>query len=123
MNEPVYLDHNATTPIRPEAQDAATRVMALLGNPSSVHRFGRDVRRHIEDARESVAALVNAEPADVVFTSGGTEANNLAIRGGRRKRVLASAVEHVSVLDADAGLELIPVNPNGVVDCAAIEAM
>jgi cysteine desulfurase len=123
MNEPVYLDHNATTPIRPEAQQAAIRVLALLGNPSSVHRFGRDVRRHIEDARESVAALLNAEPADVVFTSGGTEANTLAIRGSGRQRVLVSAVEHVSVLDAGPGLERIPVDGNGVVECRALAAM
>ncbi len=123
MNEPVYFDHNATTPIRPEAQAAVIHVLALLGNPSSVHRFGRDIRRHIEDARECVAALVHAEPADVVFTSGGTEANNLALRGVGRDRVLVSAIEHVSVLEACDGLELIPVDENGVVDCTALDEM
>jgi len=123
MTEPVYLDHNATTPIRPAAQAAAMQVLALLGNPSSVHRFGRDTRRHIEDAREQVAALVHAEPADVVFTSGGTEANNLALCGVRQERVLVSAIEHVSVLEACEELERIPVNEDGIVDCRRLDTM
>ena len=123
MNEPVYLDHNATTPIRPKALEAVAQVLPLLGNPSSVHRFGRDLRRHIEDSREALAALVHAEPADVVFTSSGTEANNLALCGVQRNRILVSAIEHVSVLDARQDVTLIPVDKNGVVDCAALETM
>jgi len=123
MNEPIYLDHNATTPIRPEALEAVTRVVAMLGNPSSVHQFGRDVRRHIEDAREALAALVHAEPADVIFTSCGTEANNLALQGVGRDRVFVSAVEHVSVLEAREGVIQIPVDENGIVDCTALEAL
>ena len=123
MNEPVYLDHNATTPIRPEALEAVTRIAGMLGNPSSVHQYGRDVRRHIEDARDALASLVHAGPADVIFTSSGTEANNLALRGVGRDRVFVSAVEHVSVLEVRQGVSLIPVDENGVVNCKALEAM
>jgi cysteine desulfurase len=123
MNEPGYLDHNATTPIRPEALEAVTRIAGMLGNPSSVHQYGRDVRRHIEDARDALASLVHAEPADVIFTSSGTEANNLALRGVGRDRVFVSAVEHVSVLEVRQGVSLIPVDENGVVNCKALEAM
>src|SRR5262249_9706583 len=76
-----YLDYNATAPLRPEAATALAEAAAAVGNPSSVHRFGRDRRRRIEDAREQVAALVGAAPGQIVFTSGGTEANQLALRG------------------------------------------
>jgi cysteine desulfurase len=121
MNEPVYLDHNATTPIRPEALEASRQVLSILGNPSSVHRFGRDIRKHIEDARDSVGALVHAEPADIIFTSGGTEANNLALQGVQCDHVFVSAVEHVSVLDARDDLKRIPVDTNGIIDTAALD--
>ncbi|MEL0107523.1 MAG: cysteine desulfurase family protein [Rhodospirillaceae bacterium] len=123
MNEPVYLDHNATTPIRPEALEASRHVLSLLGNPSSVHKFGRDVRRYIEDAREALADFIHAEPADIIFTSGGTEANSLALCGIRRDHVFVSAVEHVSVLDARDDIKRIPVDQNGIVDCTALEAL
>ena len=119
----VYLDHNATTPVLPEVAEAMTQALARLGNASSVHGFGRDARRSIEDARESVAALVGARPAEVVFTSGGTEANNLALRGAGRERVLISGVEHVSVLDAVPGALTIPVDGDGVIDIGALEAL
>jgi cysteine desulfurase len=121
MKNAVYLDHNATTTVRPVARDAVARALALGGNPSSVHRFGRDARKIVEDARDAVAALVGAAPAGVIFTSGGSEANNLAIRGAGRKRVLASAVEHASVLKAAPTIETIAVDENGVVDIAALE--
>ena len=119
----VYLDHNATTPVLPEVAEAMTQALARLGNASSVHGFGRDARRSVEDARESVAALVGARPAEVVFTSGGTEANNLALRGAGRERVLISGVEHVSVLDAVPGALTIPVDGDGVVDIGALDAL
>ena len=77
----IYLDHNATTTLRPEAAAAIAAALRIGGNPSSVHAAGRQARRLIEDAREQVAALVGAAPADVVFTSGGTEANALALAG------------------------------------------
>ena len=117
----VYLDHNATTPVLPGAVEAMARALGGLGNASSVHAFGRDARRAVEDARESIAALAGARPAEVVFTSGGTEANNLALRGAGRGRVLVTAVEHVSVLDVVPGAETVPVDGDGLVDVGALE--
>lgn len=116
MTRPVYLDWNATAPMRPEAAAAVTRAMEAHGNASSVHRVGRAARRTVEDAREAVAALVGARPQGVVFTSGGTEANNLALAGRRRATVIASGLEHASVLEAAAGAALIPATRDGVVD-------
>ena len=118
----VYLDHNATTPVLPDAAEAMARALAGLGNASSVHAFGRGARRAVEDAREVVAALAGAGPAEVVFTSGGTEANNLALRGAGRGRVLVSAVEHVSVLDAGPAVVTLPVDGDGAVDMDALES-
>jgi cysteine desulfurase len=111
----IYLDHNATTPVRSEVMDAMTAALAQTGNPSSVHRFGRLARRVLDDARESVAELAGARAADVIFTSGGTEANNLALRGFG-DMALVSAVEHDSVLSAQPGAVITPVDHNGVVD-------
>ncbi len=119
MPRPVYLDYNATTPIRPAVIAAMAEAMATAGNPSSVHGFGRAARAQVESARERVAKLVGARPDQVVFTSGGTEANNLAIAGAGRPRVLASAIEHDSVLRAGA-VETIPVRSDGVVDLGAL---
>ena len=123
MKNAVYLDHNATTVTRPVARDAVARALELTGNGSSVHGFGREVRRLIEDAREAVAQVTGAEPAGVVFTGSGTEANNLSLRGARRARVLASAVEHVSVLKAALDIEEIPVNGEGIVSLEALDAL
>ena len=117
----VYLDHNATTPVLPDAAEAMARALVGVGNASSVHAYGRDARRIVEDARECVAALAGARPAEVVFTSGGTEANNLALRGAGSGPVLVSAVEHVSVLDAGPGVVTLPVDGDGVVDMDALE--
>ena len=119
---PVYLDYNATAPMRPEVIGAVTAALALGGNPSSVHGPGRLARRAVEDAREEVAALIGAAPEDIVFTSGGTESNALALFGAGRTRILASAVEHESVL-RNAPCETIPVDANGFVDLAALAAM
>jgi cysteine desulfurase len=119
----IYLDHNATSPLRPGAADAMRAAMLRTGNASSVHAHGRASRRLIEDARTHVAQLVGAAPAEVIFTSGGTEANALAIRGAGRRRVLASAVEHVSVLRAIDGIEIIPVDRMGIVDLKALDRM
>ena len=124
MKNPVYMDHNATTAVRPEARDAVALALALTGNPSSVHGSGRTARRLVEDARDAVAALVGAEPAWVVFTSGGTEANNLALRVlPKRAPILCSAVEHASVLSVMDGIVEIPVDGDGVVDLSALEAL
>jgi cysteine desulfurase len=120
MRRASYLDHNATTPLRPAVATAMAEALAAVGNPSSVHGFGRAARARMETAREQVAALIGARPAQVVFTSGGTEANNLAMTGPGRQRVLVSAVEHDSVLKA-AAPETIPVDRRGVVDLTALE--
>ncbi|MGE0256766.1 MAG: cysteine desulfurase family protein [Alphaproteobacteria bacterium] len=115
-----YLDHNATTPVRPEAAAAVAEALARGGNPSSVHRFGRLARRAVEEAREVVAALAGADPAGVVFTAGGTEANNLALTGAGRRRVLVSAVEHASVREARDDAIAIPVDAEGIVRLDAL---
>ena len=105
MPDRIYLDWNATTPLRPEAKAAMAAAWDLAGNPSSVHAEGRQARRLVEDARAAVAAAVGARPQDVVFSSGGTEANALALTPGLRRgagqpvqRLLVSAIEHASVL-------------------------
>jgi cysteine desulfurase len=116
-----YLDHNATSPLRPVALDAMVEALKAGGNPSSVHRPGRAARALVDRARRQVAALVGALPGEVVFTSGGTEANNMALRG--RKRLLVSAIEHESVLKAAPDAAHIPVDRNGVIDLAALERM
>jgi cysteine desulfurase len=118
-----YLDWNATAPLRPEAGAAIAEALALCGNPSSVHRRGRSARQLVERSREAVAALVGAPADGVVFTSGGTEANHLALIGGGRGRVLVSAVEHSSVLQAAPAAERIPVGADGIVDLAALAAL
>lgn len=118
-----YLDHNATSPLRPVAFDAMAEALKASGNPSSVHRSGRAARARIDTARRQVAALVGAMPSEIVFTSGGTEANNLAMTGTGCLRVLVSAVEHDSVLKAVPDAEIIPVDGNGVIDLAALKRM
>lgn len=120
MSDPIYLDHNATTPLRPAARDAMARAMEGTGNASSVHGFGRAQRRIVEDAREAVAALCGVGTANVVFTSGGSEANNTILRGTNAARVLVSAVEHPSVLDACDERAILPVDTDGVIDVAAL---
>ncbi len=117
-----YLDWNATAPLRPEAAEAMSTVLVGCGNPSSVHRWGRAARQAIERAREAVAAVFGGrvEPSSVIFVSGGTEANHLALIGAGRDRVLVSAVEHHSVLDAVADAEAIPVDGDGVVALDAL---
>lgn len=110
-------------PLRPQAAHALTRALEQFGNPSSVHAAGRAARRVLEAARRRIAALVSAGPGDVVFTSGGTEANNLALRGCGRPRVLVSAVEHPSVLGAADNVEIVPVDANGIVDLDLLARM
>jgi cysteine desulfurase len=133
MTARVYLDWNATAPLRPAARAAACAAMDACGNPSSVHGEGRAARRLMEDARGHVAALVNADPRNVIFTSGGTEANALALtpaieQGAEkvpRDLLLISAIEHPSVLTggrfAPALVGKVPVDANGVIDLAALE--
>ncbi|QHT55000.1 cysteine desulfurase [Cellulomonas sp. H30R-01] len=132
-----YLDHAATTPMLPGAARVLTEHLAHPGNPSSLHGSGRAARRVVEEARETAAAALGARPSEVVWTSGGTEADNLAVKGlfwarrtqdPSRRRILVSAVEHHAVLDpafwmaehAGAELVLLPVDADGVVDVAAL---
>src|SRR5438270_5046355 len=105
----VYLDHAATTPMLPQAAETMAALLTEVGNASSLHAAGRRARRVVEESRETVAAALGARPSEVVFTSGGTESDNLAIKGlywarreadPRRRRILLSAVEHHAVLDS-----------------------
>jgi cysteine desulfurase len=123
MRRETYLDWNATAPLRPEAAAAMSAAMAQCGNPSSVHRWGRAARGSIERARASVAALVDAPAEGVIFTSGGTEANHLALLGSGRARILVSSVEHDSVLAAAPGAERVPVDRDGRVDPSVLARM
>jgi cysteine desulfurase len=120
MTRSLYLDHNATAPLRPEAMAAVNAALALTGNASSVHGFGRAARRLIEEARQSVAAFAGAAPAGVVFTSGGTEANNLALSGHGGAGILVSAGEHPSVLNAAPQAQRLALLPDGRLDLAAL---
>ena len=111
MSKRVYLDHNASSPLRPEAREAVARVLAMPGNPSSIHAEGRALRAEIERARKDVAALVGARAEQVFFTSGATEAANWALRGAG---VRAGATEHPCVLENGAG-DPLPVDGHGLV--------
>ncbi|WP_372397055.1 cysteine desulfurase family protein [Azospirillum sp. HJ39] len=112
----IYLDHNATTPLKPEVKAAMVQAMDLVGNPSSVHAFGRSARRAVDEARTAVAALVGAKPAQVLFTGSGTEANNFALRGFPGRPVLTSAIEHESVLAACPDALRFGVTRDGTAD-------
>lgn len=128
----IYLDYNATAPLRPAAAQAMLRAFETFGNPSSVHREGRVARAAVERAREQVAALVGADPAGVIFTSGGSEANNLVLRPGFARLstktapgcLLVGAGEHASVLEGHGfgTCERIPLDADGVVDLAWLAA-
>jgi cysteine desulfurase len=123
----VYLDWNATTPLRPEARAAMAAAWDLGGNPSSVHAEGRESRRAVEDARAAIAGALGTEARNVVFTSGGTEANSLALTPGLRRnsslpinRLVVSAIEHASVLTggrfAREAVETVGVGKSGLID-------
>ena len=120
----IYLDANATESLRPAARMAAIAAMDLVGNPSSVHQAGRQARRVLEEARRSIAAGLGGDVEGLVFTSGGTEANALAIAGlGVGRRVLCGTTEHAAVLAAAPEGERIPVDVSGIIDVAALDAM
>jgi cysteine desulfurase len=133
----IYFDHNATTPVDPAVAEAVTRAMAdTFGNASSVHHFGQQAKALLDDARSAVAALISAEPSEVVFTSGGTESDNFALRGvaevleptGRR-HLIASSIEHEAVLVTLRALArrgwrttLLPVDQSGIVKADALNS-
>jgi len=134
---PVYLDHAATTPMHPDAIAAMAAVQATVGNASSLHTSGRAARRTIEESRETLAEKLGARPSEVVFTAGGTESDNLAVKGiywarrdadPRRRRIVTSAVEHHAVLDAvewladheGADVTWLPTGSDGSVSVSAL---
>lgn len=119
---PCYLDYNASAPLHPLVRAAMVDALALTGNPSSVHGFGRNCRAAVEAARQAVATLVGAQPTQVVFTSGGTEANQWALTALAPATTLVSAVEHDSVLAAAPTAARLPVDDHGVIDLAALDA-
>jgi cysteine desulfurase len=119
-----YLDANATEVLRPEARDAMLTVLDVTGNPSSVHGAGRAVRRVVEAARERIAARFGGRPQDLVFTSGATEANALAIHAlGAGRRVIVGATEHDAVRAAAPGAAICPVDGDGIADLAVLERL
>ena len=135
-----YLDHAATTPMRPQAIEAMTREFGRVGNPSSLHRSGRVARRTVEEARETLGAALGARPSEIVFTSGGTEADNLAVKGlwwarraedPRRRRILIAPIEHHAVLDPaiwlaqhdGAEIDWLPVDELGRVGVEGVRAV
>src|SRR3954470_17665693 len=130
MRVRIYFDYNATSPMAPEVTDAMLRVMRdVYGNASSIHHFGQQAKATLDDARSAVAALINGDPSEIVFTSGGTESDNLAIRGAAealeptgRRHLIASGIEHEAVLNTLKALArrgwrttLLPLDASGVV--------
>jgi len=118
-----YLDWNATAPVRPEVAAAVADALELGGNPSSVHARGRAARQALNAARASVARLVNAAPDEVVFTSGGTEANNFVLRTFPGRRLVVSAIEHDSVRAAAPEAAIVAVGRDGLADLDALDRM
>src|SRR5579875_2052916 len=133
----VYLDHAATTPMQPAAIEAMTAVLATVGNASSLHTAGRAARRRMEESREMIAAKLGARPSEVLFTAGGTESDNLAVKGifwarrdaePSRRRIITTAVEHHAVLDSvtwlaeheGAQVTWLPTGRDGSVSPAAL---
>lgn len=134
MRERIYLDWNATTPLRSEARDAMAAALDVIGNPSSTHQEGRAARAILEAARAVIANAIGADARNVVFTSGGTEANALALSPGLRRndsqpvqRLIVSAIEHASVLAGGRflpnAIQIAPVAPAGVVDLDSLASM
>src|SRR6478735_7957638 len=135
----VYLDHAATTPMHPAAIESMTAVLATVGNASSLHGTGRVARRRVEESRETLAKLLGARPSEVIFTAGGTESDNLALKGifwarrgadPQRRRIITTPVEHHAVLDSvqwlveheGAEVTWLPVDEVGSVSPAALRA-
>lgn len=140
---PVYLDYNATAPVRPEVVQKMQEILAFPANASSAHRYGREAKKHLEQARKTIAGAISAFPAEIIFTASGTEANITALGGFAGRKLLVSAIEHSSVLSSLRGgkvteaiqrqedrtaspaarNDVIPVLPSGVVDRDALERM
>ena len=130
--EATYLDYNATAPVKPQVTEAIATALAMTGNPSSVHQLGSAARDAVEEARERVAAIIGAQAAEIIFTAGGTEANNTALSGAGRNRLIISEIEHPSILraaesisqesnDGARELHVLPVDGEGVVSLEALD--
>lgn len=119
----IYLDYNATAPVKPAVVSSVVEAMTRHGNPSSVHRFGRIARRYVEEARASVAAFVGVAPVQVIFTGSGTEANNMVFNSASASAFYTSSIEHDSVLAATPIAQRIPVSRDGIVDLNALEML
>ena len=126
--ERVYLDNAATTKIRPEVMDVMVRAYSEFGNPSSVHREGQHAKKAIEEARESIALSLNCDPAEIYFTSGGTESDNWAVKCAANGHVITSKIEHPAVLRSVEMLEkhglkvtYLPVDKNGLISPDSLE--
>lgn len=117
----IYLDANATMPVKPAAIDAMTEALRETGNASSIHGAGRTARRHVEDARQAVADMLSTHPAYVFFTGGATESNNTVLGSFRDGKIFVSAIEHPSILEAAPQAERLPVTADGVMDLAVLE--
>lgn len=121
MKKAVYLDYNATAPIRPDVIDVMNDAMAHAHNASSVHAPGRTGRKYVEDAREIIASAVNCPPSQIIFNSGATEGNNTVLQHFQDETILVSAIEHPSILEARTDATQIPVTKDGIIDLEAVE--
>lgn len=119
MIQNIFFDHNATTPIRPDALALATSVMAETGNAASVHSFGRTASKRVETARRQIADTLGVDAQQIVFNSGATEGNNTVLKNFSGQRILISAIEHPSIMECGVAAETIPVTKDGLVDLDA----
>lgn len=127
MKKQVYLDNAATTPVDSEVLKAMLPYLKeKFGNPSSIHSLGQEAKEAMENARKQVASVINASPEEIIFTSGGTEADNLAIKGIESNKIITSSIEHAAVLEAGRAsgkqVEIIPVNNEGIVNLAELKS-
>jgi cysteine desulfurase len=118
----IYLDYNASAPLHPDAKNALIAALEQAGNASSIHKLGRAARGQLESARESLARLLGCLPRQIIFTSGGTESNALALRAVGNRAVLTSSIEHDSLLNPTQNAQRLPVLSDGTLDLAALEA-
>lgn len=123
MKEQIYLDYNATAPLRPAAYEALTNALKAPLNASSVHGYGRKARKIVEESRESIAELVRVPPGQIIFNSGATEGNNTVLRHFDDQKIAMSAIEHPSVLEAAKDALIIPVTTDGTIDLNALEEL
>lgn len=123
MMNNIFFDHNATTPIRPNALSLATQIMGEVGNAASTHSFGRTASKHVETARRQIAELIDVSPQQIIFNSGASEGNNTILKGFSGQRILISAIEHPSIMECGVVSESIPVTSQGVIDLEAYHTM